>query len=100
MDFSSSMGCCVFPLQSALLYNFYHSLTVMQFSSFASKIQWEGVRTVMVLNVLVITSFCSCSSEVVVGEVLNLDIQMGRTKTLGMSWDIIKDKEDLEFSLF
>ena len=38
MNFNSSMGCCTFRLQSALLYNCHHSLTVMQFSSLASKI--------------------------------------------------------------
>lgn len=38
MDFTSSTSCRTFPLHSALLYNFHLSLTVMQFSSLASKI--------------------------------------------------------------
>jgi len=54
------------------------------------------MATVMRLNVLVIPSFSSCRSKVVLGEILNLDIQMGKTKTLGMPWDIIKDTENLE----
>jgi hypothetical protein len=58
------------------------------------------MATVMLLNVLIIPSFSSCRSEVVLGEVLNLGIQIGKTKTLGMPWDIIKDKEDLECYTF
>jgi len=54
------------------------------------------MATVMLLNVLIVPPFSSCRSKVVLGEILNLDIQMGKTKTLGMPWDIIKDKEDLE----
>jgi hypothetical protein len=54
------------------------------------------MANVMVLNVLIIPSLSSCRSKVVLGEILNLDIQMGKTKTLGMPWNIIKDKEDLE----
>jgi len=54
------------------------------------------MATVMLLNVLVIPSFSSCRSKVVLREMLNLDIQMGKTMTLGMPWDIIKDKENLE----
>jgi len=54
----------------------------------------------MLLNVLIIPSFSSCRSEVVLGEVLNLGIQIGKTKTLAMPWDIIKDKEDLECYTF
>jgi len=58
------------------------------------------MATVMLLNVLIIPSFSSCRSEVVLGEVLNLGIQIGKTKTLAMPWDIIKDKEDLECYTF
>jgi hypothetical protein len=31
----------------------------------------------------------------VLGQTLNLDIQMGKTKILQMPWGIVKDKEDL-----
>jgi len=31
----------------------------------------------------------------VVGQILNLDVQMGKTKILQMPWGITKDKEDL-----
>jgi hypothetical protein len=62
---------------------------------------WEGVATVMLLNVVIILSFSSCRSEVeVLGEILNLNIHIGKTKALGMPWDIVKDKEDLECQNF
>lgn len=54
----------------------------------------------MLLNILIIPPFSSCRSKEVLGEIFNLDIQMGKTKTLGMPWDIIKDKEDLECWIF
>jgi hypothetical protein len=58
------------------------------------------MATVMLLNILIIPPFSSCRSKEVLGEIFNLDIQMGKTKTLGMPWDIIKDKEDLECWIF
>jgi hypothetical protein len=68
----------------------------MQFSSLAFKIL-GGCGSCSALEGCANSPFSSCRSEVeVLGEILYSDIQIGKTNTLGMPWDIVKDKEDLE----